>query len=559
MNDMMGGQVPVLLLKEGSERSKGKGAQLNNIAAAKAIADALRTTLGPRGMDKMLVDGMGDVVITNDGATILKEIDVEHPAAKMVVEVAKTQDEECGDGTTTAVVIAGELLKRSEELIEQNVHPTMIVNGYRRAADEAVKILDDISVKVDHKDTSMLTDIAVTAMSGKSVGGTKEHLAEIAVNAVNSIAEHSHGKWTVDIDDIKVEKKHGGSITDTRLIDGLILDKEKVHPKMPSSVSDCKIALLDFALEIKKTEVSAEIQIKDPKLLTKFVEEEESTLKGFVEKVKNAGANVVFCQKGIDDIAQHYLAKDNIFALRRVKKSDMEKLAKATGGKIVSNLEDLSENELGKAKKVEEQKIGDSEFTFVTGCEHKKALSILVRGGTAHVVDEVDRALHDALKVVGVTLEEQKIVAGGGATEIELSMKLKKFAASVGGREQLAIECFAEALEIIPWTLSENAGLDSIDTLIKLRTEHEKGEVNKHVGIDVFTGEPKNMLDERRKIIEPLKVKRHAVLAATDVASMVLRIDDVVASKKSEGPPMPPGGGMPPGMGGMGGMPPGMM
>jgi thermosome len=559
MNDMMGGQVPILLLKEGSERSKGKSVQVNNIAAAKAIADALRSTLGPRGMDKMLVDSLGDVVITNDGATILKEIDVEHPAAKMVIEVAKTQDEECGDGTTTAVVLAGELLKKSEELIEQNVHPTLIVNGYRMASEEAVKILEGICEKVKRDDTGMLRDIAITAMSGKSIGTAKEHLAKIAVDAVMFVAEEDNGNWTVDIDDIKVEKKHGGAITDTSLIDGLIIDKEKVHPKMPSVVENAKIALLDFALEIKKTEVSAEIQIRDPKLLQRFLDEEENTLKEYVEIVKKSGANVVFCQKGIDDIAQHYLAKHDIFALRRLKKSDMEKLAKATGAKIVSNLKDLTKNELGKAKRVEEQKIGDSDFTFVTGCEHKKALSILIRGGTEHVVDEVDRALHDALKVVGVTVEEGKILAGGGASEIELSLKLKKFAASVGGREQLAIEMFAEALEIVPWALSENAGLDSINTLIKLKSEHEKGADYRNVGINVFTGEPMNMLEEKVKVIEPLKVKRHALLAATDVASMILRIDDVVASKKTEGPPMPPGGGMPPGMGGMGGMPPGMM
>lgn len=549
---MLGGQMPVIVLKEGTERERGKGAQSSNIAAAKAIADALRSTLGPRGMDKMLVDSLGDVVVTNDGATILKEIDIDHPAAKMVTEVAKTQDEECGDGTTTAVVVAGELLKRSEDLIGQNVHPTVIVNGYRMASDHAVKTLEEICIKVDPQDEKMLKDIAMTAMAGKSLGEAREHLSDLAVSAVRSVAEHEHGKWSADIDDIKVEKKHGGAIIDTKLVDGILLDKERVHPKMPKVVPNTKIALIDFALEIKKTEVSAEIQIKDPKHMQRFIEEEENTLKNYVEKIKSAGANVVICQKGIDDLVQHYLAKYNIFAIRRAKKSDMEKLAKATGGKIVSNLDDLTEKELGNAKKVEEQKIGDSEFTFVTGCEHKKALSVLIRGGTEHVVDEVERALHDALKVVAVAIEEQKVVPGGGAAEIEISLRLKKYATTVGGREQLAIEAFARALDIVPWSLSENAGLDSINTLIKLRSQHETNKANKDVGIDVFSGELKDMMKE--KVIEPLKVKKHAILAATDVASMILRIDDVIASKKSELPSGPPGG-----MGGYGGMPPGMM
>jgi len=557
MKNMLGGQMPILVLREGTERERGKGAQSSNIAAAKAIADALRSTLGPRGMDKMLVDSLGDVVITNDGATILKEIDVDHPAAKMVTEVAKTQDEECGDGTTTAVVLAGELLKRAETLIGQNVHPTVIVNGYRLASDHAVKTLEEICIKVDPKDEKMLKDIAMTAMAGKSLGEAREHLSNLAVSAVKSIAVHEHGKWSADIDDIKVEKKHGGAIIDTKLVDGIILDKERVHPKMPKVVPDAKIALLDFALEIKKTEVSAEIQIKDPKHIQMFIEEEENTLKNYVEKIKSAGANVVFCQKGIDDLVQHYLAKYNIFAIRRAKKSDMEKLAKATGGKVVSNLDDLTEKELGIAKRVEEQKIGDSEFTFVTGCEHKKALSVLIRGGTEHVVDEVERALHDALKVVGVAIEEQKVVPGGGAVEIEISLRLKKYATTVGGREQLAIEAFARALDIVPWSLSENAGLDSINTLIKLKSQHETSKTNKDVGIDVFSGELKDMMKE--KVIEPLKVKKHAILAATDVASMILRIDDIIASKKTDLPGGPPGGMPPGGMGGYGGMPPGMM
>lgn len=549
---MLGGQ-PVIVLREGTESTKGKTAQSNNIMAAKAVADAVRSTLGPKGMDKMLVDSMGDIVITNDGATILKELDIEHPAAKMVVEISKTQDNECGDGTTSAVVIAGELLKKSEALIDQSVHPTVISNGFRLAAAEAVKILKGIGIEVSPTDKKSLRKVAMTAMTGKSVGGERDVLADIAVEAISSISEKLDGKYRADIDNVQVEKKHGGSVADTKLIKGIILDKERTHPRMPTMVKGAKIALVDSALEIKKTEVEAKIQIRDPMQMQKFLDEEERTLRGMVDKVKKSGANVVICEKGIDDMAQHYLAKDGIYAVRRVKRSDMEKLAKATGGKIVTNLDDLKASELGAAETVEERKISDSDMTFVTGCKNPKAVSILVRGGTEHVVDEVERALHDALKVVAVAVEDGVVVPGGGAPEMEVALRLRDYGQSVGGREQLAIEAFAEALEIIPWTLAENAGMDMIDVLIELKNAHTKKSGKSH-GVNVLGNKVSDMLAEN--VIEPLRVKTQAILSATEVASMVLRIDDVIASKKlSPSEKMPPGGG---GMGGMGGMP-GMM
>lgn len=548
----MGGQ-PVIVLREGTESTKGKTAQSNNIMAAKAVADAVRSTLGPKGMDKMLVDSMGDIVITNDGATILKELDIEHPAAKMVVEISKTQDNECGDGTTSAVVIAGELLKKSEALIDQSVHPTVISNGFRLAAAEAVKILKGIGIEVSPTDKKSLRKVAMTAMTGKSVGGERDVLADIAVEAISSISEKLDGKYRADIDNVQVEKKHGGSVADTKLIKGIILDKERTHPRMPTMVKGAKIALVDSALEIKKTEVEAKIQIRDPMQMQKFLDEEERTLRGMVDKVKKSGANVVICEKGIDDMAQHYLAKDGIYAVRRVKRSDMEKLAKATGGKIVTNLDDLKASELGAAETVEERKISDSDMTFVTGCKNPKAVSILVRGGTEHVVDEVERALHDALKVVAVAVEDGVVVPGGGAPEMEVALRLRDYGQSVGGREQLAIEAFAEALEIIPWTLAENAGMDMIDVIIELKNAHTKKSGKSH-GVNVLGNKVSDMLAEN--VIEPLRVKTQAIMSATEVASMVLRIDDVIASKKlSPSEKMPPGGG---GMGGMGGMP-GMM
>jgi thermosome len=548
---MMGTQ-PVIVFKEGTESTKGKSAQSNNIMAAKAVADAVRSTLGPKGMDKMLVDSMGDIVITNDGATILKELDIEHPAAKMIVEISKTQDNECGDGTTSAVVIAGELLKKSEALIEQNVHPTVIANGFRLAAQEAIKILKDIGFEVSPTDKKTLKLVASTAMTGKSVGGERDTLSDIAVEAVLAIAEKLDGKYRADVDNIQVEKKNGGAVSDTKLIKGLVLDKERVHPRMPATMKNAKIALVDSALEIKKTEVEAKIQIKDPMQMQKFLDEEENTLKGMVAKVKASGANVLICEKGIDDLAQHYLAKEGIYAVRRVKRSDMEKLAKATGGKVVTNLADLGSAELGAAEQVEEVKIADSDMTFITGCKNPKAVSILIRGGTEHVVDEVERALHDALKVVAVAVEDEVAVAGGGAPEIEMAIRLKDFAASIGGREQLAIEAFAEALEIIPWTLAENAGMDMIDVVIELKSAHSK-KAGKNFGVNVLANKVSDMMTA--KVIEPMRVKTQAIQSATEVASMILRIDDVIAARK-----LSPGEGAPPGgMGGMGGMPPGMM
>jgi thermosome len=538
------------VLREGTERTKNKEAQGNNIQAARAIADAVRSTLGPKGMDKMLVDSLGDVVITNDGVTILKEIDVQHPAAKMVVEVAKTQDTECGDGTTTSVVLAGELLKQAEQLLDHNVHPTIIANGYKLAASEAVKVLEKISV--DSKSDEMLKRVAMTAMTGKSVGDQRELLSDMSVKAIKSIAEKRDGKVTVDVDNIKVETKTGGSIADTELINGLVIDKEKIHPRMPKVVKNAKIALISSAMEVKKTEVEAKIQIRDPASMQRFLDEEENQLKEMVEKLKSLGANVVFVQKGTDDLVQHYLAKAGIFACRRVRESDLAKLSKATGGNVVGNIDSITKSDLGVAEQVEEKKIGEESMTFVTGCKNPKAISIIVRGGTEHVVDEVERALHDSLRVVGVALEDGKVVAGGGAPEIELALRLADYASSVGGREQLAIEAFAEAMEIIPWALAENAGLDPIDLVIKLKTAHEGKKNAAYMGIDLESGEPANMLEAN--VIEPLRVKTQAIESATEVAGMILRIDDVIASKKmptgpgGAAPGMPPGG-MPPGMG----------
>lgn len=547
---MLSGQIPILVLKEGSSRESGKDAQRNNIEAAKAIADTVKSALGPKGMDKMLVDSLGDITISNDGATIMKQMDVDHPTAKMIIEIAKGQDQEVGDGTTTAVVISGELLKQAELLLDQNVHPTVIANGYKLASVKAAEILSSISEK--KIDDNLLRDIAMTAMTGKNVGGVTEFLAKMSVKAVKSIVEERNGKSVVDVDNILIQKKFGGGITDSELIEGVVIDKEKVHPRMPNEVKESKIALLDSGLEIKKTEIDAKVQITDPTKIQAFLDQEEETLKSMVVKVKNSGANVLMSQKGIDDLAQHFLAKEGIYAVRRVKKSDMEKIAKATGAKIVTNLDDLAAKDLGNAERTEERKIGDDRLTFITGCKYPKAVSILIRGGTQHTIDEVDRALHDALKVVGVAIEDQLFVTGGGAVEAELAYQLRKYAPTVGGREQLAIETFASSLEIVPRTLAENAGMDPIDSLLKLRSEHQKG--NKNVGIDAMEGIVGDLL--KKNVVEPTRVKSHAIESATEVATMILRIDDIISSKKSrgEGPP----GGMP-GMGGpegMGGMPP---
>ena len=525
------GNQPIFILKEGSKREKGKDAQYNNIMAARAIADAVRSTLGPRGMDKMLVDSMGDVVITNDGVTILKEIDVEHPAAKMLVEVAKTQDEECGDGTTTAVILAGELLKKSIDLIDANVHPTIITAGYRMAANKAMDVLDSVAIKVEPKDRATLLKIAKTAMMSKSVSGSKELMAAVSVDSVSAVAEKVNGKWQVDMDNIQVTKKHGGSMDDTQLIPGIIVDKEPVHPGMPKRIEKAKIALLDVALEIKKTEIDAKIEITDPTQMHAFLDEEERMLKQMVDTIKRVGANVVFCQKGIDDLVQHFLAKEKIYAGRRVKKGDMEKLSKATGATIISKINELDANDLGKADLVEVRKIQDEEMTFVTGCKNPKAMSILIRGGTDHVIAEIERSLDDAMSVVAVAIEDGLMLTGGGSTAVEVALRLREFSSSVGGREQIAIDAYASALEVIPTALAENAGLDPIDILIEMRKSHKAGK--KHAGVNVFTGQVEDML--ANDVIEPFRVDKQAISSATDAAVMILRIDDVIASKGTPG------------------------
>ncbi len=548
---MMSGQQPIIILKEGTKREKGKGAQSNNIMAARAISDAVKSTLGPKGMDKMLVDSMGDVVVTNDGATILKEIDVEHPAAKMIVEVAKSQDEECGDGTTSAVVLTGELLKYAGDLLDQNIHPTVICGGYKLAADRAKNVLQKLAIDIKAGDKKTLKNIAMTSMASKGASSEKDTLADVVVDAVTRVAEKIDGKTFVDLDNIQIQKKQGGGMANTEIITGIILDKERVHDGMPNQVKSEKIALVNSALEVKKTEVDARIQIQDPSQLQAFLNEEEGMLKKMVNLVKKSGANVLICQKGIDDIAQHYLAKEGIYSVRRAKKSDMEKLSKATNAKIVANLEGLTSKDLGYAGLVEEKKIGDDKMTFITQCKNPKAVSILIRGTTDHVIDELERGLHDALSVVKVALEDGKMTAGGGAAAISIAMALRDYAPSVGGREQMAIEAFANAIEIVPKTLSENAGLDPIDMMLEIRNAHKKGK--KYSGINVFTGKVDDML--KNNVIEPLRVSMQEIVASSEAATMILRIDDVIASKGGGAPAMPPGG-MPPGMGGM---PPGGM
>ncbi len=556
----LGGQ-PILIMKEGTERTRGKDAMENNIAAAIVIAEAVRTSLGPRGMDKMLVDQFGDVVITNDGATILKEIDVQHPAAKMMVEVAKTQDSEVGDGTTTSVILAGELLKRAKKLLEQKIHPTVITEGFRKAAEKAIEILESMSIKSGIDDYKSLKDAAMTCMQSKIVSESKEKLADLCINAIKSIAEKDeNGKWVADIDKVQIQKKEGESIDDTKLIRGIILDKEVVSAGMPKRVENAKILLLQSAVEIEKTEFDSKLQITSPEQIQQFLDEEEKMLRNMVEKIKNSGANVLICQKGIDDMAQHFLTRENILAVRRVKKSDLEKLSKATGGKILNDLNDAKPDVLGKAGLVEERKIMNDSWIFIEDCEDPKSVSILIRGGTELIVDEVDRAIHDALCVVRDIVEDEKIVGGGGAPELETAIQLRDFAQSLGGREQLAVEIFADSLDIIPKTLAENAGLDQIDVLMKLRASHQKG--NKFAGLNLETGEViDNMMEVG--IIEPTVVKIQAIKSSVEAASMLLRIDDVIASAKTKMPAGPPGGpggmgGMPGGPGGMGGMPPGM-
>lgn len=547
----LGGQ-PVLILKDGAERTQGKSAQKNNISAAKVIAEAVRTALGPRGMDKMLVDQFGDVTITNDGATILKEIDVQHPSAKMIVEVAKTQDDEVGDGTTTAVVLAGELLKRAEKLLEQKIHPTIITEGFRKAATKSLEILDKIGQKVDPNDKDILMKAAMTSMSSKIINENKDKMAEIAVDSALSVVENIDGQLKVDLGKIQIQKKEGDSVDATSLISGIILDKEIVNPAMNKRIENAKILLLQEAMEIKKTEFDAKLSINSPDQIQSFLDQEEQMLKDMVDKVAATGANVVICQKGIDDLVQHFLAKKGISAVRRVKKSDLEKLSKATGGVIFTSFEGLDAGKLGHAGLVEERKIMKEDWVFIENCKDPKAVSILIRGGTELVVDEADRAIHDALSVVKDVVEEPSVIGGGGAPEAEVAKQLREYAETLSGREQLAVKIFADALDIIPKTLAENAGFDQIDLLMKLRSEHGQG--NASAGIDPEEGVKKDMME--LGVLEPIVVKKQAIKSASEAAQMILRIDDVISGGKGGEGGM---GGMPPGMGGMGGMPPGMM
>ena len=545
------GSMPIVILKEGSSETKGREAQKNNIAAAKIIAEIVRTSLGPRGMDKMLVDSLGDVTITNDGATILKEIDVQHPAAKMLVEISKTTDNEVGDGTTSVVVLAGSLLEYAETLINQDVHPTIIVDGYRKAAKKAKQYLEEIAETVTGSDRAMLLKVAKTSMQTKLVRKESGFLADLVVKSVSAVAEKEGADFKVDEDDIKVEKKAGGSMRDCSIIQGIILDKEVVHGGMPKKIDEAKIALINTALEISKTETDAKINITNPQQIKSFLDEENRMLKNMVDKVIGSGATVVFCQKGIDDMSQHYLAKAGVLAVRRIKESDLTKLAKATGARIVTNLDDLYEKDLGTANLVEERKIEEDRWVFVEGCKHPKSVSLLLRGGSQKVVDEVERSVHDAIMVVRDVMEFPSIVAGGGAPETYVATKLRSWSKSLEGREQLAAEKFAEAMESIPLALAENAGMDPIDTLATLRSKQLKGE--KWTGIDVLKGRVSNM--KTSDIIDPLAVKNQVISAASEAACMILRIDDVISVSKSAAPPGGGEGGMPPGMGGM---PPGM-
>jgi len=536
---------PIFILPEGTQRTFGRDAQRNNIMAAKAVAETVRTTLGPKGMDKMIVDSLGDVTVTNDGVTILEEMNIEHPAAKMIVEVAKTQEDEIGDGTTTAVVLAGELLKNAEELLDQDVHPAVIARGYRLAETKAQEILSQMGEKITSSDEDALKKIAHTAMTGKGAEYSKDTLAVLAIKAVQMVAEDNN---YVDKDNIKLEKRTGGSIEDSELIKGIVFDKERLSASMPRVVKNARIALIDKEIEIKKTEFEANIQIKTPDQIQAFLDQEENMLKDMVEKITATGANVVLCQKGVDDVAVHYLTKKGVYAVRRVTESDMKKIAKATGAKVASNLKDLGKDDLGFAGIVEERKVGDEEFTYIMECKNPKAVTLLIRGGTEHVTNEIERAMTDAIGDVAASLKDGMVVAGAGAPEIELAMGLRKYAETLSGREQLAVESFADAMEVIPRTLIENAGLDPIDAMTDLKAAHSKKQ--KWAGIDVFSG--KVMDAWKRGVIEPLKIKTQAVSSAAEVATMILRIDDVIASSgsKDKGPRMPPGGMQ--GMEGMG-------
>jgi thermosome len=548
-----GETVPVLVLKEGTGRSTGREAQKNNIMAAKIVAETVKTTLGPCGMDKMLVSSFGDVAITSDGATIMKELDVQHPAAKMLVEVAKAQDNEVGDGTTTAVVLAGELLAKAEGLLDKNVHPTVIIEGFKKASEKAKEVLDKIAIPVCITDEKTLREVAITSLASKGITVAAEHFAKLMVDAVKQVAEKVDGTFKADIDLIKIVKKHGKSLDETELVKGIVVDKEVASSQMPKFIDNAKIALLNAKLEIEKTEFDAKINIESPDQMKLFLDEEERMLKEMAEAITKVGANVVFCEKGVDDMALHFLAKRGVLAVKSVSSSDMEKLSRATGGKILASVKDLTAEALGKAKKVEEVKIGDDKLIYVRECKNPKAVTIVIRGGSSHVIDEAERSLHDSLCVVRNAVEDAKIVAGGGAPEAEVAKNLRSYAAKVGGREQLAVEAFAEAVEAIPLTLAENAGLDPIDVMVALRAKHENPD-NKYFGIEVTTGKIKSMLD--LVVLEPLRVKQQVMKSATEAANMILKIDDLIAVKGGgKMPPMPPGG-MGGGMGGMGGMPP---
>ena len=534
----MTGQQPIIILREGTTREKGKDARENNIMAAIAIADAAKTTLGPKGMDKMLVDSMGDVVITNDGATILKEIDVEHPAAKMIIEVAKSQDQECGDGTTTAVILTGELLKNARTLLEKHIHPTVINEGYKLAADKAIEILTNISLPLKEHDSERLHQISITAMSSKGSMQSKEVLAKVIVDAVTSVSEKINGKTVVDLDNILIQKQQGATVDATTLVKGIILDKEPVHEGMSKHIKDAKIALINQAFEMKKTEVDARIQIQEPSQFQAFLDEEERMIRKMVDKVSETGANVLICGKGIDDLAQYLFTKKGIYAVRRVKESDMVKISKATGAKLISYTEELSKADLGQAGLVEERKFGNNHFTFITDCKNPKAVSILLRGGTEHVVDELDRAVHDSLSVVKIALEDGKITVGGGAAATEIAMGLRQYAPSIGGRQQMAIDSFSHAIEGIPKILASNAGLDPIDIMLELRNQHKNGK--KHAGINVMKGKVDDML--KAEVIEPLRLGIQEIQSASEAATMILRIDDVIASKGKGSSASMPGG-----------------
>jgi thermosome len=547
-----GGQ-PIIILKEGTERSRGSDARNANIQAARIVAEVLKSSLGPKGMDKMLVDSFGDVTITNDGATMLKEMDIQHPAAKMMVEVSKTQDDEVGDGTTSVVVLTGELLGKAVELMDKKIHPTVIIDGYRDAQEQALKVLDEISIKVESKDRATLKKVAVTSMASKLIAGYSDYLSELAVDAILQVAEEADGGYEADLDMVKIEKKPGGSLTDTTLIKGLLIDKEVVHSDMPKRVKEAKIGLLNSAMEIEKTEFDAKIHIESPDEMQAYLDQEENMLREMVQKVKDSGINVILCQKGIDDMVQHFLSREGIMAARRLKKSDMEALAKATGAKVVTSVDDLSENDLGYAATVEERKIGDEKMIFVEGCKNPKAVSILIRGGSDRIVDEAERSIHDALCVVRDVVQEPKVVAGGGAPEVEVARKLRRHAEGMAGRERLAVLAFAEAIEVIPITLAENAGMDPIDAISELQSKHEKGEL--WAGINALEGEVSNLAE--MDVYEPTQVKVQAIKSATEASTMLLKIDDIIAATKMRMPEGGPGG-MPGGIpGGMpGGMPP---